>query len=398
MTQLSDTGQSRDDGAVATVGRARRTLAVAGAAHALHDGFTDLIYLLLPIWQAEFALGYGMLAVLRGFYAGAMAGFQVTSGRLAERFGGRFVLALGTALAGIGYAVAGSSGGLAGVCVGLFISGVGSSTQHPLASAAVARAYGQASRGPLGTYNFAGDIGKAALPAATSLLLTLVSWRASLWLVALLGLLMAVAIALLMPRIANTAVPHERPDASGQGRGGFFLLLAIGMLDSGVRMGFLTFLPFLLTHKGASLPTIGFALALVFMGGALGKFSCGWLGDRIGVLRTVLLTEIGTAAGIAAVLLLPLVPTLLVLPLLGLMLNGTSSVLYGTVPELTSAHRTERAFAIFYTGTIGSGALSPVLYGVLGDAVGVNPATGAVAVAALATCPLAVLLARHLAR
>jgi hypothetical protein len=37
-------------------------MAVAGCAHALHDGYTDLIYVLLPVWQAEFALGYGALA------------------------------------------------------------------------------------------------------------------------------------------------------------------------------------------------------------------------------------------------------------------------------------------------------------------------------------------------
>ena len=36
-------------------------------------------------------------------------------------------------------------------------------------------------------------------------------------------------------------------------------------------MAFLTFLPFLLKIKGADLPTIGFALLLVFAGGAMGK-------------------------------------------------------------------------------------------------------------------------------
>jgi FSR family fosmidomycin resistance protein-like MFS transporter len=39
--------------------RARRTLALAGVAHALHDGFTDMIYVLLPVWQSQFALSYG---------------------------------------------------------------------------------------------------------------------------------------------------------------------------------------------------------------------------------------------------------------------------------------------------------------------------------------------------
>ena len=44
----------------------RRAAAVAGAAHALHDGYTDLIYILLPLWQVEFGLGYAALGVLRG--------------------------------------------------------------------------------------------------------------------------------------------------------------------------------------------------------------------------------------------------------------------------------------------------------------------------------------------
>ena len=110
-----------------------------------------------------FALGYAMLAVLRGFYAGAMAGLQIPAGRLAEYCGSRVILAIGTALAGLGYAIAGLSGGLTGLCAGLIISGAGSSTQHPIASAAVSRAYGAAARAPLGIYNFTGDLGKAAL-------------------------------------------------------------------------------------------------------------------------------------------------------------------------------------------------------------------------------------------
>jgi MFS family permease len=140
--------------------RPRRTLAIAGIVHALHDGYTDLIYVLLPVWQAEFAVGFGVLALLRGLYTGAMAALQIPAGRLAERFGGRMVLALGTALTALGYAFAGFSGGLLGLCVALALSGAGASTQHPIASAAVSRAYGAVARGPLGVYNFTGDLGK----------------------------------------------------------------------------------------------------------------------------------------------------------------------------------------------------------------------------------------------
>ena len=340
---------------------ARRTLVIAGIAHALHDGYTDLIYVLLPVWQAEFALSYGALAFVRGLYTGTMAGLQIPVGRLAERVGVRGILAIGTALAASGYAFAGFSGGLLGLCIALALSGAGSSTQHPAASAAVARSYGGTARGPLGIYNFAGDLGKAAIPAATSVLLTLMPWRNALYVVAALGMFVALAIAFLMPsidRVGAAAINKSRH--AGRGRGGFPLLFAIGVLDSAVRMGFLTFLPFLLKAKGASLPDIGFALSLVFIGGAAGKFACGWLGARLGVLWTVIATEGGTAAAIAAVLASPLILALITLPLLGVMLNGTSSVLYGTVPELAPPDRAERAFALFYTGTIGSGAIAPV--------------------------------------
>ena len=378
--------------------QATRTLTVTGLNHALHDGYTDLIYVLLPVWQAEFALSYGLLALLRGLYAGAMAGLQIPVGRIAERIDGKIILIAGTALSALGYVFAGFSGGVIGLGLALALSGAGSSTQHPIASSAVSRAYGTAARGPLGIYNFSGDLGKAAIPALTSILLVIMSWRHTLLVLAFAGLLVAICIALWMPSVGKRA-EHKMAAASRRASsdGGFHWLLAIGILDTAVRMGFLTFLPFLLRDKGASLPTNGLALALVFIGGAAGKFTCGWLGERVGTLRTVLITEGGTAVLILAVLVLPLAPTIMLLPLLGVMLNGTSSVLYGTVPELTPPHQTERAFALFYTGTIGSGAIAPVLYGLLGDALGPTLATTVTALTALAICLLAVALARHLA-
>src|ERR1700756_2399803 len=85
----------------------RRAAAVAGVAHALHDGYTDLIYIMLPLWQAEFGLTYAALGLLRSMFVGAMAALQIPAGLLSERFGAAAILAGGTALAGFGYCVAG---------------------------------------------------------------------------------------------------------------------------------------------------------------------------------------------------------------------------------------------------------------------------------------------------
>jgi FSR family fosmidomycin resistance protein-like MFS transporter len=371
----------------------RRALGVACGAHALHDGYTDLVYVLLPIWQAEFGLTFGAIGILRSLFSGTLAGFQIPSGLLAEKLGPARVLAAGTALAGCGYLIAGASAGLAMLVVALIVGGLGASTQHPLASTLVARAFGaQRSIKAIGTYNFAGDIGKMTVPAAAALLMTLMPWRPTVALLGACGFAAALGIVALMPRQegdAKAAAKSDAASASGTPRRGFALLLSIGVLDSGTRMPFLTFLPFLLGAKGASLQGIGLALTLVFAGGACGKLVCAFLGARFGVFATVVLTETATALGIVALLPLPLEACYALLPLIGVALNGTSSVLYGSVPALVAPEKRARAFSIFYTGTIGAGALAPVVYGFLGDFLGVRTTLVVLACVVLITVPLA---------
>lgn len=373
---------------------ARATLVSANIAHALHDGFTDLIYVLLPIFQNEFALGYAALAALRGLYAGAMSTCQIAAGYCASKIGGKAVLIIGTFLASLGYAVAGLSNSLAILLMSFIVCGVGASTQHPIASAAVARAYGAAARGPLSTYNFSGDLGKAIMPAAVSVFLTLAPWRAVVEGVAVIGLLVSFFVWRHMP--SKFSRPLHATVEQGQGKRGFFFLLAIGIIDNAVRVAFLTFLPFMLKSKGADLPMVGLAISLVFVGGAFGKMFCGQLANKAGVSNMVLLTEAGTAIAIMIELLLPLIASLIVLPVVGALLNGTSSVLYGTVPEFSPRGKSEHTFAVFYTGISGAGAIAPACFGLLGDQIGLTWAVISIALTTLFIFPFVFLLSPHL--
>ena len=381
----------------------RRAMAVACGAHALHDGYTDLIYLMLPIWQHEFGIGFAALGLMKTVFSGTLAGFQIPSGFLAERIGAPLTLALGTALAGIGFVLGGLSVGVATLVAALFVGGLGASTQHPLGSSLIAQAYaGARSRTALGTYNFAGDIGKMTVPALASLLLLVLPWRQALIVLGSLGTLAAIAIYILMPRLREAAPSAAKANVANRPAGrlhafGFPLLLSVGIVDSATRMAFLTFLPFVLTAKGASVQTIGLSLTLVFAGGAAGKLVCAFIGARIGTVATVWLTETVTAVGIVALQPLPLDGALLLLPVVGIALNGTSSVLYGSVPDLVAPEKRTRAFGVFYTGTIGAGAISPALYGLLGDAVGVPSALVTVAAVVLVTLPLTLMLRPALA-
>src|SRR6266851_6511227 len=167
----------------------RRTMGVACGAHVLHDGYTDLLYVLLPLWQTEFGLGYAEVGLLRALYTGSMAGFQVPAGALAERIGGPLLLGLGTALVGVGYLVAGASAGFFMLAAALAVGGLGASTQHPIAANLVAQAFsGPRSRMAFASYNFSGDLGKMVFPAATAGLLTLLPWRSTVTVIGLVGL------------------------------------------------------------------------------------------------------------------------------------------------------------------------------------------------------------------
>ncbi|XVO88819.1 MFS transporter [Pseudomonas palleroniana] len=387
----------------ATERSSRRRLLIAGCgAHAVHDGLTDVIYVLLPIWQTQFALSYAQIGLLRGAYSGTMAVFQLMASRAARRWGRMPMLVGGTALAGAAYLLVGQATGLGLLLLALLLGGLGASAQHPLASSMITDAYedGGGVKQALSQYNFSGDIGKTLIPGLVGLLLTVVSWRASATLLGLLGLLAAGLLWWLIPGQSSlpTSSKKAKPLTGNGSATGLRALILTGTFDSAVRMGFLTFLPFLLQAKGAGTAGIGLALTLLFIGGAFGKLFCGYLGARIGMMKTVWLTETSTALLIVAAVYLPLAGLMVMLPVLGLVLNGTSSVLYGAVPDLASAGKREQAFALFYTGTIGGGALAPVVLGGVGDALGVPVAVMVLAGVLLVTLPLAWVVQRGAAQ
>jgi MFS family permease len=231
-----------------------------------------------------------------------------------------------------------------------------------------------------------------------------VGWRAASGAYALFGLAGAALIGLVLSRLAAGGANGrgEEPSIALGGWGirdarGFQALAAVGMVDTATRTALLTFLPFLLLERGMSVAGVGVALAVLFAGGAAGKFVCGLVAERVGIVRTVVLTELATALGIAAVALGSLSMALAVLLPLGIALNGTSSALYATVADLVAPERRARAYGLYYTLVVGASAAAPLVYGVLGDAIGVLATLLMTAAVVLLTLPLCAVLRAALA-
>ena len=376
-----------------------KSLLVGSLAHLTHDGFSDILYIFFPLWQVQFGLTFAEVGFFKTLFSGSMALFQVPAGYLANRIGEIRLLLIGTTLTCLSVGL--FSWATTPLFLGLLlvIGGLGESAQHPISSSIISNAYSEvkARRKALSTFNVAGDIGKMVFPAIAAFLISQSDWQTASKLLSLLGLVITIVIFAITRNMQHASKIKGTNKSTTvllnwKGYQAFWSLSIIGIIDSATRMGFLTFFPFLLKDKGADITLIGLALTLVFAGGATGKLVCGILATRFGILRSVIVTETATAVCIWGMLVLPLPGAIILAPILGIALNGTSSVLYGSVPELVPEEKCNQAFAIFYTAAIGAGAISPLIYGLCSDMVGIDTTVSIVALVVLTTLPLTLLL------
>lgn len=376
------------------------------ACHLLHDGLSDVLYIFLPFWYSTFGISHAQAGFAVMLYYGAMGVFQIPAGILAERLGERLLLVLGTTISGLGFLVLALADGFTWLVAILLVVGLGSAVQHPLGAALVSRTYDSGRRRvAIGTFNFAGDLGKMLFPTLAGLALLSMQWPVVTTGIGIITITGAVCLYIVLRRLgigdaqvqsdSRQDVPAPRRRAI-RNRQGFRLLAVIGGIDMITRYAFLTLLPFLLIERGLSKASVGMALGLLFAGGAAGKFLCGHSAQRFGVLFTVWLTEAVTCGGILVLLIVPTNPAIVLLPVIGAALNGTSSVLYGSVADFAVPERQARAFGIFYTVVITSGSVAPAVFGKLSDVATVDSAMVAIALIALITIPLARQLDRHI--
>ncbi len=377
-------------------GRARSLFSFC-AFHFLDDGFTDTIYLLLPFIAVELNLSFSQVGLLKGAFSASMSLFQIPLSLLGEKIGEVTVVAIGTfGLAG-GYLVLSKVYTFPAIFLSFICGKATAAGQHGLSSSVLSRVFEVSGRrAAMGTFNFSGDIGKVCLPFLVTLMINLWGWRRAVTALSVGGLLAAAALWILTGKKEShlpPSIPEEKatPVRRGWGirdRKGFSALLTIGIIDNSTRTALLTFLPFLLLRKGIPAAQIGFGLTLLFGGGALGKFACGLLAEWFGVIPMVVATEALTAVGILCLFWVSSSLTWIILPFMGVMLNGTSSVLYATVAEIISPAARSRGYGLYYAVTLGFGAISPIVYGLVTDSFGLSFTMISIAFMVLLTLPL----------
>jgi len=366
------------------------------AFHFIDDGFTDSIYLLLPFIALELNLSFSQVGLLKGVFSGSMSLIQFPLSLLGERVGELTVIAVGTFGLGIGFLILSKVYTFPLILLSLiFAKGTGGG-QHGLSSSLLSRVFEiSGRRAAMGTYNFSGDMGKVCFPFLLAWMINWWGWRQAVFNLSIIGLIAGTVLWGLARKNTAPVTPpsgermiSKKSDWGIQNVKSFSALLTIGIIDIMTRNALLTFLPFLLLKKGISETQIGFALTLLFAGGAAGKFTCGLLAERFGVIPMVVGTEILTSAGILSLTWFSPSAIWILLPFVGIVLNGTSSVLYATVAEIISPMARSRGYGLYYAITLGAGAVSPLVYGLLTDALGLSFSIMCAALMVLLTLPL----------
>ena len=383
------------------------TLSACCFTHGIHDGLSSSVYVLLPILAQYFSLGFSQIGFIRSVYTGAMWLLEIPAGILSESLGERRLLVLGIIGTGIGYFAVSFTEGYYGVLLALFVAGCGAAFQHSLCSSLISKSFGEPERRiALGSYNASGDIGKLVFTLVSSLLLGIgVGWQTITLGYGLLAVAVALTIWILLgaKRAGKLSSIKLKEIAGSNGWGikdrlGFTNLAAIVFLGSLVQDGFLVFITFVMIEKQVSTGLVAFAVAATLSGGICGKYAGGLLAARIGVIRSIVLFELLTAIGILLVFYAQGNVSFFLLPLVGVFLQGSSSITYGTVSNLVHTKQQSRGFSIIYTIASSASFVGPAIFGLIIDLLGFKVMMTIMATLVLVTLPLCYLLKLALER
>ena len=382
--------------------RRKSVLVSCCSAHVIQDGLSATLYVLLPVLAQTFSLSYGQVGILRALNNGAMALLEMSSGVLSERFGERNLLTFGLVFAGMGYVVMALTSSIWALGACLLIVGVGGAFQHALSSSTVSEAFeSDGRRSALGIYNSSGDAGKLIFTGLFSLVTGFgLGWQGVVSVFGCIALVGSGAVFLALYFVDAGGRHSGMKPGKGQffaGWGiqdnlGFSGLCAAVFLDTAIQAGFLTFLAFFIAAKQVPIGLATLAVTITLVGGILGKAACGFLAERIGIKCAFTLIQFLTACGILAVLLSDKVFAFFLLPLVGVCLQGSTSITYGAVGDLVREDRVSRGFAIIYSVSSLSGLLGPIAFGLLSDKYGIETTMVAMAAISLLAIPPIILL------
>lgn len=342
--------------------------------HLAVDFASGAIPALIPFLTTKFDLSYTATAGIMLAATVSSSLVQPAFGILSDRHGAMWLLPAGVALAAVGVALAAVSPSYWLVLAFVFASGLGIAAYHPEGAKFAAFASGRRRASGMALFNIGGNTGYALGPIVVTALIVWLGLK-GVAVAAVPVVVAAVVLAAVTPYLRGLAperAAHRRAAGEDQPRA-MALLVVVIVLRSVAWFGLLTFVPLWAVSLGDTEAEGNRLLALMLVAGAVGTIVLGPVADRVGLRRTLLVTQIALPPLILAFVLVGGAAGALALMLVGVCVVGTFSVTM-VLGQLYLPRHVGMASGLVVGLAIGVGGVAAVMLGAVADAVDLETA------------------------
>jgi FSR family fosmidomycin resistance protein-like MFS transporter len=342
--------------------------------HLAADFASGSVPALIPFLADRFQLGYALAAVLLLAATVSSSLVQPLFGLWSDRRGALWLIPGGVALAALGVGGAAVSPAYPLVVLLVLAGGLGVAAFHPEGAKFASYASGRKRASGMSYFNIGGNAGYALGAFVTG---QLVVW------LGLVGGLVAMAPVLAASAALARAVPHlsglkpapgaGAPEPGEDRRRAMGLLATVIALRSVAWFTLLAFVPLWVVAHGHSKAAGNRLLFLMLLAGALGTLVLGPVADRIGLRRTLVVTQGAIAPLLLAFIYLGGVVGTVALMLVGVCVVGTFGVTM-VLSQLYLPRHVGMASGLSVGLAMGIGGIAAVVLGAVADAVDLETA------------------------
>jgi len=372
----------------------RRAMATLSVGHLAVDFASGAVPALLPFLAAEFDLSYTATAAVMLSALVSSSLVQPLFGLWSDRRGAMWLLPGGVALAAVGVGAAAVAPAYVLVLVAVFAAGIGVAAYHPEGAKFAAFASGRHRASGMSYFNIGGNTGYALGPIVVTPLVVWLGLRGGT--IAMLPVVvLAFVILRALPQLRRV-VPHSTKRRLDEGEDdvrAMALLSAVIGLRSVAWFGLLTFVPLWIVANGGSEGEGGRMLSLMLVSGAIGTLVLGPVADRVGLRRTLLVTQAALPFLMVTFVAVGGIPGTVALMLVGPCVVGTFGVTM-VLSQLYLPRHVGVASGLSVGLAMGLGGIAAVLLGAVADAVDLQTALYIGAAAPAIGCIACVMLPR----
>ena len=368
-----------------------RVLAIA-LAHHIHDIYSAFFAPLLPLLILKLNIPLSAVAVLQ-VTRNIPSLMNPLLALLAEKRGVKYFVILTPAVTAVSMSLIGLANSFTVLFILLFVSGISAAFFHVPSPVMVKDSSGDKVGTGMSFYMVGGEFARTLGPLVATAAVSFWSLE-EVWRLMPLGI---IASFILFFRLGDYRPEQHQREKPQKGDAGailrdyrFFFIVLAGfiMFNSAMKTALTLYLPVYLTEKGVPLWYAGVSLSVLQGFGVAGVFLSGYLSDRFGRKKTLVLSSIGTVVFMG---LFSLFNSIVFLCFLGFFMFASGPVLLAIVQD------TETRMPTFMNGmymsiNFGVGSLIALAIGFMGDNIGLGLSYFVCSVVGIGLIPLAVML------